>query len=156
MPNSLMRDFNGTEWPLGNILVPVPGTPVNIMSVVDPGLGGNPGSSAPSMSGEYQIRGYQLVFQPGKPGAGPHGLTGNTGNVYLVRQGVGAGTGNRDDYGAIIMAFPLTVAPNTIALPITWPPSPSPLSMNTINPYRYFLDADVGSEGAQVTLLIAG
>lgn len=146
MPNSIIRDFNGPDFPLGNIANVTPGTPLNIMSLVDPTLGNSPQSQAPTLTGEYPIRAQQIIFQAVKAGVA-HGTQNNTGNVYICRQGVGTGTGNRDDLGCQVK----TLAPGE-----TFVMAAAPLSQNVLNPYRYSIDADTAADGCQVTLLIMG
>lgn len=154
MAPSVMRDINGPDWPLGNIVVAVPGTPVNIMSLVDPALGSAPEKLLPSpLSGEYSIRCWKILFQPYKVGAGPPAFALNTGNIYVVRAGVTPGVGNKTDTGAVIAILP----PGAL----TTPPPGFMLDMpantfNTLNPYRYFIDADTAADACQVTLIIAG
>src|SRR5689334_20742000 len=97
MPNSVMRDYNGPDWPLGLIVVAVPGTPVEITSLIDSGTD----ASSLTPDTEYPIRFATIQFQGFKAGAA-HGLQPNTGNAYIVRKGAGTGTGNRDDLGAIV------------------------------------------------------
>jgi len=142
MPNSVMRDINGPDWPLGSIIVTVPGTPVNIMSLVDPGI---TETTASPLNPEFTTRFQQITFQGFKAGA--HGLVPNTGNVYIVRKGVGGGTGNRDDYGAIIWV--LTPGQTFIL-------GSAALSQNVFSPYRYFADADNANDACQVTGLVMG
>jgi hypothetical protein len=82
-----------------------------------------------------------------KPGA-THGTQNNTGNIYIVRYAArnNSGTGNRDDYGAIVW----TLVPGSNLFF-----SSAPLERNVFSPYRYFIDSDNANDGAFVTLLIA-
>src|SRR5713226_6520370 len=98
MANSILKDRHGPDWPLGFIQVVTPGTPVNIMSVVDPSNLNDPATPTPSTAGadEFTVRAQQIAFLAFKPGAS-HGTQNNTGNIYIVRKGSGGGSGNRDD-----------------------------------------------------------
>src|SRR6266478_619440 len=106
MPNSINRDKQGPDWPLGFISIVTPGTPVGIMSLVDSTLANDPGKLVPGTVGadEYSVRAQQIMFQGLKPGVA-HGMQNNTGNVYIVRKAVSPGTGNRDDQGAIVFVL---------------------------------------------------
>lgn len=147
---SIQKDFNGPDWPLGLILCATPGTPVNIMSLVDPNSVDAPQTPTPGTPGanEYTQRAYRINFQPCKAGAS-HGLAVNTGNIYIVRKGIpGQGSGNRDDTGSII-----AVLPTAATLPI-FSLEAAPLNRDVFSPYRYFIDADNAGDGCLVTLLM--
>lgn len=141
---SIMRDRQGPDFPLGLIVVATPGTPVSIMSLVDPNLVNDPGAPTSATSDEYTQIAQQIMFQGYKAGAS-HGLQNNTGNIYIMRKGVSPGAGNRDDYGAMVW----TVGPG-----LTWVLSTSALVKNGFSPYRYSIDADNASDAALVTLLV--
>lgn len=134
MANSVQLDRNGPDWPLGFVAVATPGTPVSIMTNIV-----NGGTWV--TNSEYDIRMCQILFDAHKPN-GSAGTVANTGNVYLVRVGVGAGLGNRTDYGSIIYTippgansyFPLVAAVR-----------------NVYSPFRYYVDADNAGDGVQVT-----
>lgn len=146
MTASVQQDRSGPDWPLGFISVATPGTPVGMMSLVDPTGVNDPASPTPGTSGadEYTARAQQIMIQGMKPGAS-HGTANNTGNIYIVRKGQGAGAGNRDDTGAIVA----TIAPGqTLFL------ASAPLNRNVWSPYRYSIDADNAGDGAFVTLII--
>lgn len=147
MANTVLKDRQGPDWPLGFIANVTPGTPVNIMSLVDPTGVNDPASPTPGTPGadEYTPRCNQIVFQGVKPGAS-HGLQPNTGNVYIVRFAAkGAGSGNRDDPGVIVgMIFPGG----------SYELASAPLNRDTWSPYRYYIDADNSGDGALVTLII--
>ena len=153
MPNSIMLDQQGPDWPLGLILVPTPGTPVGIMSLVDPSSVNAPNTSLqptqnPIVTGgqqEYTALAQQIMFQGFKAG-GSHGYQPNAGNVYIVRYpSRTVGSGNRDDQGVIVGVI---LPAQTIFI------SSAPRNRNTFSPYRYYLDADSASDGAIVTLFI--
>jgi hypothetical protein len=150
MPNSVMRDKQGPDWPLGLITVPTPGTPVGIMSLVDSALSNDPSTATPAAgtstqpSAEYSERCQQIIFVGVKPGAA-HGTQNNTGNVYITRKGAGAGSGNRDDQGAIV--YVLTPGANLFL-------GSAASNRNVFSPYRYSIDADNAGDGALVTLII--
>lgn len=154
MANSVQLDIYGPDWPLGFIKVVTPGTPVNIMSLVDASSVNAPNTldpSVPAVAGQYEYSPsvYQIQFQALKPGAS-HGTQVNAGNVYIVRQGVGSGSGNRDDSGAIIA----TLTPGTTTATTIYNFVTAPSNKNTFSPYRYYIDADNANDGAYVTLFI--
>jgi len=145
MANSVHRDRQGPDWPLGNIVVPTPGTPVSIMSLVD--TLDDPNNPVPGTSGadEYTISFQQIMFQAIKAGAGPPRMTNNTGNVYVVRKAT-AGAGGTTDTGVVIK---MLVPGETFVL------SSSALVKNIYNGYRYFIDSDSANDACQVTGLLA-
>lgn len=144
MTASIQKDRQGTDWPLGFISVATPGTPVGIMSVVDPTGVNDPAAATSTTSDEYTPRANQIEFWALKPGAS-HGTQVNTGNVYVVRKGVGAGTGNRDDTGSIVA----TLFPGQ-----SWKLPAAALVRDVLSPYRYSIDADNAGDGAFVNLYI--
>lgn len=149
MADSIMLDPHGPDWPLGLITVLVPGTPVRLMSLVDPSLVNAPWTIQPPLTtvSPAKTLGYspafqQIMFQGFKKNLGADGVVDNTGNIYVCRAGVGAGLGNRDDYGALV----LVVKPGqTVFL------ASAPANMNVYSPYRYFIDADNPNDGCIVT-----
>jgi hypothetical protein len=146
MANSIQRDIHGPDWPLGSIAVAVPGTPVVITSLIDPSDVNEPDTPTPGTSGagEYTIRAQQILFQGVKSNAGS-GTVNNTGNIYIVREGAGGGSGNRTDFGSIVAV----IAPGQ-----TFILGSAALNRNVYNPYRYFIDADNANDACQVTLII--
>ncbi len=144
MANSVMKDKQGPDWPLGLIVVPTPGSPVSLMSLVDASNLDAPGTQTPgtSGSGEYTVRAQQIIFQACKS-VGP--VVDNTGAIYIVRVGQGAGTGNKADSGAIVAV----IQPG-----FTFTLASAPLNRNVFSPYRYRIDADTASDGCLVTLII--
>jgi hypothetical protein len=146
MTASIQKDRVGPDWPLGYINVATPGTPIGIMSVVDPTGVNDPASPTPGTPGadEFTVRAQQIVIQAYKPGPS-HGMVRNVGDIYVVRKGVSPGTGNRDDTGSIIFVLE---PGQTLTL------ASAPLNRNVFNPYRYSIDADNANEGAIVTLII--
>lgn len=146
MANSIQIDPQGPDWPIGFIKVVTPGTPVGLMSVVDPNGVNDPSTATPGTSGaaEYTIRAQQIMIQALKPGAS-HGTTFNTGNVYIMRKGAGSGLGNRDDTGSIVA----TLNPGQ-----TFFMSSAALNHNVWSPYRYSVDADNANDGVFVTLIM--
>jgi len=86
----------------------------------------------------------KIIFQAYKS-AGANGLNTNTGNIYIVRKGVGAGTGNRADLGSIVAV--LQSGQTFYGWLIR-------TGEGCISPYRYFIDADNVNDGCQVTLFI--
>ena len=148
MAPSVMLDKHGPIWPLGSIIVATPGTPVNIMSLVDPTLrdapenavGGATISGGLVSGAEYTNRAQQIIFQAFKGSP----AVNNTGNIYVIKKG-GSGSLNRSDTGAIVVV----IAPgNTFVL------SSAPLDRNVFNAYEYFIDADNANDACQVTLII--
>lgn len=153
MPNSVHQDRSGPVWPLGNILVPVPGTPVNIMSLVDAGNVNAPESPVPpaavggvvpaNTGNEYPPRAQQILFQAFKSG-GATRLAVNTGNIYIVKKAL-AGAGGTTDVGTVLIVL---TPGQTFSL------GSAALNRNVFNPYEYFIDADTANDGMQVTLII--
>ena len=153
MANGVQKNRSGPFWPLGNIAVVTPGTPVNMMSLVDsantnaPQTATTPINAIPqALQDEYTVRCCQIIIQ-GMKSNGGNGLTNNTGNIYVIQKGSPSpGTNNRSDLGAIV----LTVASGLTAV-IAAPPG----DFNILNPYQLWIDGDNASDGAQVTLVIA-
>jgi hypothetical protein len=144
MALSVLQDRkSGPDWPLGNIIVVTPGTPVSIMSLVDSALYNAPETATLPQSDEYSVLCQQVIIQ-GFKGNGGVGLVPNAGNLYLCRKGA-AGLGNRTDYGAIVQV----ILPGQTVI---WA-SAAPNS-NQFTPYRYYLDADNAGDAGQITLLI--
>ena len=149
MANSVLQDPQGSDWPLGNIVVTVPGTPVRITSLVDatsvnaPETPTNPTTfpSGPSTSDEFTRVAQQIIFQAFKAGAGPPKLALNTGNIYIVRKG---GTGVAD-IGIIVAVL---TPGQTFVL------GSSAMVRNVFSLYRYFIDADTANDACQVTAII--
>jgi|ERR1700733_570454 len=157
MANSVLQDRQGPDWPLGLIACATPGTPVGIMSLVDPSSYNAPETaSSSSASGqaqgaEYTVTAYQIIFQPCRAGAS-HGLATPTGNVYICRKGA-AGSGNRDDPGVIIAALSLLPG-STAALAPAFTLTSAARNRDSFSPYRYYIDADNAGDGCIVTLII--
>jgi hypothetical protein len=141
---SIQQDRLGPDWPLGLIKTVTAGTPVGIMSLVDPNGYNDPSTATVLQSNEYTPAAQQIFFSGYKAGA-LHGMVQNTGNVYIVRKGVGAGTGNRDDTGSIV---------HVLAPGETWYLSSAATNLDVFSPYRYYIDSDVSGEGALVVLLV--
>lgn len=140
---SVQQDKLGPDWPLGFIKVVTPGVPVGIMSLVDPTSVNDPSTSDPPTAGyEIPIQCNQIVFQGFKPGAA-HGTQNNTGNVYIMRKGVG-GDGSRDDDGSRVA----TIAPGQ-----TYTLAPAATKGAAFSPYRYFVDADNANDGVYPLLV---
>jgi hypothetical protein len=152
MTNSVHQDRQGPVWPLGNIIVPTPGVPVSIMSLVDAAFVNAPETPTPGTSGanEYASRAMTIDFYPFKAtGSASPKLTANSGVVYIVRKPTGApGTGVINDVGVIVAALRSTDAPFRIPF--------NALDRNTYNLYEFYIDADTANDGCQVTAYIAG
>jgi hypothetical protein len=154
MALSVMKDFQGPDWPLGLIVVVTPGTPVSIMSLVDAGnvnapetAFGNQTSPQTIPTGgqqEYSVLAQQIMFQGVKSTAGNAPLVNNSGNIYICRKGT-TGLGNRTDFGAIVAIVP---PGQTLFL------ASSARNRDTWSPYRYYIDADNANDSALVTLLV--
>jgi len=153
MALSVRKDFQGPIWPLGLIVVATPGTPVNIMSLVDPGLADDPNNLSPgslrSPLPEYAVRAQQIMFQ-GVKAAG--GTTSNSGNVYIMRRGGtllsppgGVSANNRTDYGTMVLA---------LGAGLTFFLASAPLNRNVFSPYDYAIDADNAGDSCLVSLII--
>ena len=140
---SIQKDIQGPDWPLGLIVVAAAGTPVPVMSLVDPSNAMAPNTPVSATNPtQYTPRANQIMFQGMR--AGSHGLQNNQGNVYIMRQGV-QGAGNRDDYGSMVMCL---VPGQTVFL------AAAAVSNDVYSPYRYFIDADNNSDGVLATLFI--
>jgi hypothetical protein len=146
MANSVEINRNGPLWPLGIIVVPTPGTPVSLMSLVDPSSLQAP--ETPTTYGgqvqEYTVRCQQIIFQGVKAGAGPPRVTNNSGNVYVVLKPT-AGAGGVADVGNIVVF----ITPGQ-----TFILASAALNMDVFSPYEIFLDADTANDGALVSLII--
>ena len=140
---SVQKNFLGPQWPLGFIKVVNAGTPVNIMSLVDPSSVNAPATPDPPTAGrEEPVVCNQIVFQGFKPGAA-HGTQNNAGNVYVMVAGAG-GDGSRDDDGSRIA----TIAPGQ-----TFTLTPAATKGSAFNPYDFFIDADNANDGAYPLLV---
>ena len=142
MSTSVQQNPQGPLWPLGNIAVATPGTPVRITSLVDPTAVNAPESATSPTSDEYTRRAQQITFQGFK--ANTDGLQPNTGNVYIILKG-GKGSNNRDDTGSIIWVL----QPGQ-----TWTLGSSALNRNVFSLYQFYIDADNAADGAQVSAII--
>lgn len=145
MANSLFNNkASGPFWPLGNIVVPVPGTPVGIMSLVDPTSKWDPSTptSAANPDG-FTVRTQQIYFAAYKAGGGPPRLVVNTGIIYVVLKPLQA-NGASSDTGNIIKQL---IPGETFYL------GSAPMNRNVFGPYQLFIDADTANDGCQVTLV---
>lgn len=142
MANTVFKRAQGSFWPLGVIVVPTPGTPVNIMSLVDSSLVNAPEAATSATSNEYTVVAQQIFFQAFIAGAAPPKLTASTGNVYVIMKPIGGGAG---DTGVVI-----SVIPSGQSLSI----GSAALNRNVFNPYEIYLDVDTASDGAIVSLVI--
>jgi hypothetical protein len=130
----------GPDWPLGLIVGVTPGTPVGIMSLVDPTSVNAPETATTASSDEYTSVFQQIMFQGVKAGAS-HGLVSNTGNCYIVRKGV-QGAGNRDDYGSVVA---VVLPGQTMFI------ASAPRNRDTFSGYRYSVDFDNAGDSCLVT-----
>lgn len=154
MANSVIQDPFGVDWPLGFVTIATPGTPINMMANVDPGLVNAPGKpTGPGLppAAEFSPRCHRIQLQGFHP-SGTTGMIANTKNAYVMRapgpnNQFAGGAGNYNDPGAIVAIVP---AGQTVYIPAL------ETDQASISPYRYTLDADVAGEGALVTLLNCG
>lgn len=149
MANSLLLNPQGPVWPLGSIKVLTPGTPVNIMSLVDPTSLNAPETATPSATGpagsdEYTRRAYAIIFSGLKSG-GATRLSANSGTVYVILKPLAA-AGGSSDVGVIVIALRSTDAPFLLTAPA--------LDHNIFNLYEFYIDADQANDCCQVTALI--
>jgi len=144
MANSVLQSKRGPIWPLGSIVVTSAGTPVNLMSLVDPTSVNAPQTATPGTAGadEYTVKCNQIIIQGVRSNSG-NGLTNNTGNIYLILKG--KGSNNRTDTGCIIAQ---------IATGQTLVIAPAAMNVEVFNPYLLWLDADNANDAGQVTLII--
>jgi hypothetical protein len=140
---SVHKNPHGPLWPLGNIQVPTPGTPVSVMSLVDLANVNAPESATSTTSDEYTRRAQQIIFEAFRPGAAPPRSGANTGNIYIVLKSVGAGGAN--DIGTVIK----TLAPGA-----SFVLGSAALDRNVFNLYQIFIDADTANDGCTVTAVI--
>ena len=145
MASGVRKDYHGAVWPLGligNSPQITPGTPVGIMSLVDPNSVNDPNQTTTTGSNEFTVRAQQIEFQAFKAAA--HGLQNNTGNIYIIKRG-GSGSANRDDYGTIITCL---TPGQTFFL------ASAPLNRNVFSPYDYQIDCDSAGDSCLVSLII--
>jgi len=146
MANSVLKDLQGPDWPLGFVSVTTPGTPVSIMTNVDASGVNDPKTLTTSGSNEYTVRAQQIIFQAVKPTGSSPAYANNSGLVYLVRRNAAIqGSGNRADAGVVVKVL---VPGETFFLAV------GPQVNDAFSPYRYSVDADTSGDGLQVTLLI--
>ena len=148
---SVHKNRQGPIWPLGLVTVAAPGTPVNLMSLVDAAQVNAPGTATSTTSDEYAPRCYSITITACKAGAS-HGLQANTGNIYIMLKGV-QGAGNRDDYGAMVGVL----SPGLVSTNVLFPQiviTAAALNRDVFNPYDFYVDADNASDGCLVTLEI--
>jgi hypothetical protein len=146
MALSVAKDITGPIWPLGLIVVTVPGTPVAIMSLVDPSLVNAPSQAASTTNStlEYTPACQQIQIQGFN--AATHGLQNNTGNIYLVKKlEATAGGGNRDDYGVMVAV----ILPGQTLIY-----GSAATNLNVFSPYQYYVDADNANDSALISLII--
>lgn len=149
MSLSVFQDPYGVDWPLGFVPVANNGTPVNIMSRVDPNNLNAPGTTANSSTAAASPRCHSVLIQGYQPGANNNGMIPNQGYVYILRalgpgNGNAGGPANRADSGAMVRILP---PGGEVVLPA------DEVDLATISPYRYTLDCDTDGDGGLVTLL---
>ena len=146
MSLSVQQQRTGPDWPLGYINVANNGTPVNVMSLVDPNNYNAPNTPSNVNTSEYTPRAKQILFMGMHPAANNNGMVANTGYVYVMVPAQGNASGNKADTGAMALIIP--PGGGTYSLPVALSDIGTEFS-----PYRYSLDADVNGEGALVTLV---
>jgi len=144
MANSVMQDRQGPDWPLG-LFAPTPGTPVNIMSLVDSANAGAPNTATAPTTPEYANLVHKITFWGVKAGAGPPSLANNTGLLYIVRVPNSGGAGNATDKGAIVAIVP---AGGVYTIEV------DSRTGTMLSPYRYLVDVDTAGDGALVTAFV--
>jgi len=144
MANSVHQSIHGSVWPLGNIVVPTPGTPVRITNLVDSAAVNAPESATSATSDEYTRRAQQIIFQAYKAGAAPPKLALNTGNIYIIKKAL-AGAGGVGDVGTVVVVL----QPGQ-----TFTLGSAPLDRNVFNLYDYYVDADTANDACQVMAII--
>jgi hypothetical protein len=145
MANSVLIDRWGPDWPLGFIKVASAGTPVGVMSVVDPNSYNAPGTPTSKNTDEYTATCQSLIFMGYQPSATGAAYKPNTGNVYIVRAPAGSGSGGKGDTGVLV---------KVLAPAETWELSAAALNRNSFSPYRYYIDADNNNDGAMITAVV--
>lgn len=146
MALSVQKTIGGPMWPLGYVNVAAAGTPVNLMVNVDPSNNNSPetptSTKSPGLGTAPTC--HKIILQGFHPGANNNGMVINSGYVYLMGAAAG-GTGNRSDSGAMLGV----IVPGAT---YTWPASE--MELDTISPYRFFLDSDANNEGCLATLAL--
>jgi len=152
MAQSIYRGYSGPLVPLGLIAVAIPGTPVQMTSLIDPTSLNAPETFSPAASAnntgaavavnEYTITCQQIIIQAYKSNGGT-GVVNNTGNIYIMMKGAG-GLGNRTDFGAMVAVL---TPGQTLIL------ASAPVNCNVFSVYKYFIDADTAGDSALVTLV---
>lgn len=136
----------GGVWPLGNIVVPVPGTSVPITSLVAaPVAGIVPGGDLDTTTEYNTLTAQAILFQAVKAGAAPPALTANTGKIYIVRRG-----GSKTDLGSIIAVLDNTPALNGEKFLLT----AAALNRNVLSLLDFAIDADTANDACQVTAMV--
>ena len=149
--NTVVQNPQGITWPLGFISVATPGTPVGIMSLVDPNNNNAPGTPTGRGSGvgEYTPVCHKIWFQACRVGNNNVAITPSTGNVYILMANQnaanGTGPGNRSDTGVVLGILNNQLGFEQIpSMEFEGP---------TISPYAYAIDADNAGDGVLVTMI---
>jgi hypothetical protein len=144
MANSVFVKPQSVFWPLGNIVVATPGTPVSPMSLVDSANTNAPETATNTLTAEYTWRCQELFFQGYKAGGAGTKLVANTGNIYIIMKPL-AGAGGAADTGVVIAVIP---SGQSFSL------ASAALNRNVFSPYEILIDADTAADGCQVTMKI--
>jgi hypothetical protein len=153
MANSVHQNPGGPIWPLGNISVASPGTPVQVTTNVDSSGVNAPGAATTATAMEYTPRCYSIIFQACKAGAAPPKLTNNTGNIYIVLKPLVSGN-DITDTGTVIAVLPAFASGSAGVLPPPFVLTAAALNRDSLSPYWFYVDADNANDACQVTLLI--
>src|SRR5579864_2648600 len=140
MAVGVSQDKQGPTWPLGNIVVATPGTPVRITNLVDSGVANAPETAVGVGAGvgnEYTSRAQQIQFQAYKVGAQPPAFALNTGLIYIIQKTTAAGSNNKTDSGCVVAIL----SPGQ-----SYVLASAPLNRNVFNLYEYFIDGDTAGD----------
>lgn len=146
MALSVQKSGGGPVWPLGCIIVATPGTPICVMSLIDPNNLNAPGAQVsgpfPASAKEWTYNFRGIGIQGYHAAANNNGMVANNGQVYLLSPpSNNGGPGNRSDSGSMIKI----IGPGVDF----FYPSPSP-GVDFISPYNLFIDADTAGDGALI------
>jgi hypothetical protein len=153
MANSVHQNPHGPIWPLGNIAVPAPGTPVRVTNLVDSANANAPETATTTSSDEYSRRCSAIIFQACKAGGAPPRLTNNQGNIYIVMKPLATG-GGAGDTGTVVAVLPAFASGTTGVVGQPFVLTAAALNRDSISPYWFYIDSDTANDGCEVTLLI--
>jgi hypothetical protein len=146
MANSKQQLRGQPVAPIGFVPVPSPGTPVSLMSVLDPSNNNAPTTATGPQTTpygsrlEYPTSCRGIAFQGYKQG-GNGSPVFNAGAVYIMVAAAGGGSGNNIDMGAMIKVL-------QPGQDFFYPPPDA--NLDRFSPYYLYLDADNAGDGALV------